>query len=51
MILARCAMRIAAREPHALGTFPPSLPQFADLAVGSLLRYSFGLGAKPQRRP
>jgi hypothetical protein len=51
MILARCAMRIAAHEPRALGTFPPSLLQFADLAVGSLLRYSFGLGAKPQRRP
>jgi hypothetical protein len=45
MILARCAMRIAAREPHALGTFPPSLPQFADLAVGSLLQYPFDLGA------
>jgi hypothetical protein len=51
MILARCAMRIAAREPPCSGKFPAGLPQFADLVVGSSWRYSSGSGAKPQRRP
>jgi len=51
MILARCAMRIAAHEPPALGTFLPSMPHIVVLVVGSLLRYSSGLGVKPQRRP
>ena len=34
MILTQCAMRIAARELRALGTFAPILPQIVVLAVG-----------------
>jgi hypothetical protein len=47
MILARCAMRIAARGPPRSGNFPAEFAAVADLAVGSLLLYWSDL----QRRP
>jgi hypothetical protein len=39
------------RAPRAPGNFPAEYAADVLLAVGSLLRYSSGLGAKPQRRP